>query len=705
MKTKRYIAGFMALAFSLSCVLPISSFAATVDATVANNEVQKSYVSGYPDGTIRPEKVVSRAELAAFVLRLEDGQPNTKANTFPDTQEHWASGDIGFVADKHYMGGYPDGQFRADKGLTRAEMASTLVRALNLKESTGKTFSDTSDHWASASIAAVADAGIAVGYPDGSFGPEQLINRAETVAMLNRAYKRSVSKSTLEKYKNLKSFKDLSADHWAFVDLVSASNDLDKNLMKDEEKPKEEKEPIVPGGSSSSSGQQKPKTLEGYANVDSRHYPTVNPFVHPPFYNAVVKVVLNKDGTIQSVEDFGTGSSALSLQNVAMAGTWNSKNKKFWELAAKPNVLDKFKGKKIDQVKAMDFSKGGPDVVSGATASGEALQEAVINAVEGKKGLKFLVLENDAIKAMDAKVEGKNVTFSSNLPKDFAIEWVSLTHGATNTNVIPTEQYQTGADKMSLAFKDAPFPGKYFVNIKDSSHTYRPPNFEAGHGETDASQAVTFVINSTADVQVNQENNGVVVSNNELNNYLQNIGHMIVTEQGVEGAKPREFETLGHHGTVNQAVLLDEQGRINAELKERNNKKVFEPGKTYTVEVASFGYKTVTINYTVPAAEPPAPNEVVKHGEANVSVHGTTYPVRMAVTVDATGKILKVEDNGSEANGFNHSYFSDALRLTTPVMVGKTAKDLPLKKEDVDGISGATLSFNGINNAVINALS
>lgn len=159
------------------------------------------------------------------------------------------------------------------------------------------------------------------------------------------------------------------------------------------------------------------------------------------------------------------------------------------------------------------------------------------------------------------------------------------------------------------------------------------------------------------------------------------------------------------HDALSNAVLLNQERRINTDLTARGGKKVFEPGKTHTVQLAVFGYKTVTLNYnTVPGGTLSAPSETVKYGEANVEIMGTTYPVRMAVTIDAAGKILKIEDNSSETNGFNNIFFGDALRCTAPAMVGKTVDDVSLKKEEVDGITGATLSFNGINGVVVKAL-
>ena len=113
------------------------------------------------------------------------------------------------------------------------------------------------------------------------------------------------------------------------------------------------------------------KTLEGDANVDQRNYPSVTPFIHPPFYNVKVSVDVDDNGVITAVKDNGTGSTG-SVQ----AGNeefWEKKNKPYFDAAVNGGLLDKFVGKTVDEVKAMDMTAG-MDAVSGATMVSAAAQ-------------------------------------------------------------------------------------------------------------------------------------------------------------------------------------------------------------------------------------------------------------------------------------------------------------------------------------------
>lgn len=118
------------------------------------------------------------------------------AAAFPDTANHWAEEDIELLSAKGLMGGYPDGTFRPNQGVTRAEFARMLISALNMDESawaleaSHQLFRDVPlKHWARGYIQLAWELGIVSGYKDGTFRPERVINRAEMVSMLLRALK------------------------------------------------------------------------------------------------------------------------------------------------------------------------------------------------------------------------------------------------------------------------------------------------------------------------------------------------------------------------------------------------------------------------------------------------------------------------------------------------------------------------------------
>lgn len=109
--------------------------------------------------------------------------------TLSDIQEHWAQPAIAELISLGAIGGYPDGTFKPDQGISRAEFASILVKALQLEQKQGKVFNDTAGHWAQDAIATAAAYGIVNGYSDTSFGPDDSITREQMAVMVVKAAK------------------------------------------------------------------------------------------------------------------------------------------------------------------------------------------------------------------------------------------------------------------------------------------------------------------------------------------------------------------------------------------------------------------------------------------------------------------------------------------------------------------------------------
>ncbi|WP_020618971.1 amidase family protein [Paenibacillus daejeonensis] len=152
--------------------------------------IQKGLLSGYPDGTFRPNVGISRAEaVKVLAVQLELG---ASPSTFTDVSAtHWASNYIGAAALSGVLNGYTDGTFRPDMQLTRAEMAALIVRAFQLSGGSGSsTFSDVSStSWALEYIEALTANQITNGYEDGSYRPDRMITRAEFATMIARILK------------------------------------------------------------------------------------------------------------------------------------------------------------------------------------------------------------------------------------------------------------------------------------------------------------------------------------------------------------------------------------------------------------------------------------------------------------------------------------------------------------------------------------
>lgn len=130
------------------------------------------------------------AKFAVFAVAQEPSP-----GTFNDTAGNWAEANIKKLVELKVTSGYPDGSFRPDATITRAEFATLLVKAFNLAPQSGKVFSDTSSHWAKDSIATAESHGVAGGYEDGSFGPDDLITREQMAAMVVKAAKLATESS------------------------------------------------------------------------------------------------------------------------------------------------------------------------------------------------------------------------------------------------------------------------------------------------------------------------------------------------------------------------------------------------------------------------------------------------------------------------------------------------------------------------------
>ena len=115
--------------------------------------------------------------------------PQPTVNIPPDISGHWAKDSIMKLINAGVISDYPDGTFKPDKAVTRAEFTVMIVKALNLETRAGKTFTDTASHWAKDSIATAAAHGIISGYDENIFGPDDLITREQAAVIIARAAK------------------------------------------------------------------------------------------------------------------------------------------------------------------------------------------------------------------------------------------------------------------------------------------------------------------------------------------------------------------------------------------------------------------------------------------------------------------------------------------------------------------------------------
>lgn len=183
------------------------------------------YLSGYEDGSVRPDNRITREEVLSLFYGLlvnSDKGQTTGSASFKDlSASNWSTPAIQYFLQKGLVNGYEDGTFRPAAPMTRAELVAILVQFLpNTSGQAAASFSDSGSHWAKSAIEQAAAAGWVNGYEDGSFRPDQSITRAETVVLLNRALGRTPNPEQLA---GKIGFSDLDSGHWAYYHLLESS--------------------------------------------------------------------------------------------------------------------------------------------------------------------------------------------------------------------------------------------------------------------------------------------------------------------------------------------------------------------------------------------------------------------------------------------------------------------------------------------------
>ena len=200
------------------------------DSLKFNTEDHFAFVNGYPDGTVKPTGDVTRAEVAAILYRVMDADCVKTYETTRCSFSDVVRGDWFnlYVATLENAGVIVDtrtnGKFRPNEAITRAELAAMLAQFADIK-SAANSFNDVSArHWASDEIAVCAKMGWINGYPDGSFRPDATITRAEMMAMINRALGRT-PKSADDLLSGMKTWRDnANVNAWYYLDVQEATN-------------------------------------------------------------------------------------------------------------------------------------------------------------------------------------------------------------------------------------------------------------------------------------------------------------------------------------------------------------------------------------------------------------------------------------------------------------------------------------------------
>ena len=165
------------------------------DALGLNTTDHFAYIVGYGNGEVRPQNNITRAEVATIFFRLltDDVRDEnlTKTNRYSDvTRADWYNTAVSTLSSMGIITGYPDGTFRPNAAITRAEFAAIAARFDNDGDKTAAKFSDIATHWARDEISIAYNNGWINGYPNGTFGPQRDITRAETMTLVNRVLNR-----------------------------------------------------------------------------------------------------------------------------------------------------------------------------------------------------------------------------------------------------------------------------------------------------------------------------------------------------------------------------------------------------------------------------------------------------------------------------------------------------------------------------------
>lgn len=164
--------------------VPTSHWASPYIRALARRRV----VRGYGVRRFEPEREVSRGEWAK-ILVLAAGLPGVAGSVDAESAAHWARPYVATVLARGIMRGYGDGHFRPRRTLSRAEAAASVMRALGEVGGGTATFPDVRGHWAEGFITAAAARGIIGGFPDGTFRPEEAVTRAQACRMAALAFR------------------------------------------------------------------------------------------------------------------------------------------------------------------------------------------------------------------------------------------------------------------------------------------------------------------------------------------------------------------------------------------------------------------------------------------------------------------------------------------------------------------------------------
>ena len=197
--------------------------------TGLNGDDHYAYIVGYPNGNVEPNGNITRAEVATIFFRLLTEEVrtanSTQSNSLSDVSRgQWFNHAISTLSSMGIVKGHNDGTFAPNAPITRAEFAAIAARFDDKNTNTSSKFTDIASHWAKNEIGIAANKGWINGYPDGTFRPNQYITRAEAMTLVNRVLNRLPENSSDLLDSMIKWPDNSDASAWYYLAVQEATN-------------------------------------------------------------------------------------------------------------------------------------------------------------------------------------------------------------------------------------------------------------------------------------------------------------------------------------------------------------------------------------------------------------------------------------------------------------------------------------------------
>lgn len=197
--------------------------------TGLNGDDHFAYIVGYPNGNVEPNGNITRAEVATIFFRLLTEEVrtanSTQSNSLSDvTRGQWFNHAVSTLSSMGIVKGHNDGTFAPNTPITRAEFAAIAARFDDKNTDTSSKFTDIASHWAKNEIGIAANKGWINGYPDGTFRPNQYITRAEAMTLVNRVLNRLPENSSDLLDSMIKWPDNSDASAWYYLAVQEATN-------------------------------------------------------------------------------------------------------------------------------------------------------------------------------------------------------------------------------------------------------------------------------------------------------------------------------------------------------------------------------------------------------------------------------------------------------------------------------------------------